>query len=61
VPEKVMAYEVIKLRSAPTVNGQKISITNDDGIRVEDSNVTQFDILAKNGVIHKIDKVMFPN
>jgi uncharacterized surface protein with fasciclin (FAS1) repeats len=61
VPEKVMAYEVFKLRSAPTVNGQEISITNDDGIKVEDANVTQFDLLAKNGVIHKIDKVMLPN
>jgi len=61
VPEKVMAYEVFKLRSAPTVNGQEISITNDDGIKVEDANVTQLDILAKNGVIHLIDRVMLPN
>ena len=61
VPEKVMAYEVFKLRSAPTVNGQEISITNDDRIKVEDANVTQFDILAKNGVIHLIDKVMLSN
>jgi uncharacterized surface protein with fasciclin (FAS1) repeats len=56
VPEKVMAYEVFKLRSAPTVNRQEISITNDDGIKVEDENVIQFDILAKNGAIHRIDK-----
>ena len=61
VPEKVMAYEVFQLRSAPTVNGQEISITNDDRIKVEDANVTQFDILAKNGVIHLIDRVMLPN
>lgn len=61
VPGKVMAYEVFKLNSAPTVNGQELSITNDDGIRVENATVTQFDILAKNGVIHKIDKVMLPN
>ena len=61
VPEKVMAYEVFQLRSAPTVNGQEISITNDDGIKVDEANVTQFDILAKNGVIHLIDKVMLPN
>lgn len=56
VSEKVMAYEVFKLRSAPTVNRQEISITNDDGIKVEDENVIQFDILAKNGAIHRIDK-----
>jgi len=61
VPGKWMAYEVFQLRSAPTVNGQEITITNDDRIKVEDANVTQFDILAKNGVIHLIDKVMLPN
>ena len=61
VPGKVMAYEVFKLNSAPTVNGQDVSISHDDGIQVEDATVTRFDILAKNGVIHTIDKVMLPN
>ena len=61
VPGKVMAYEVFKLRSTPTVNGEDITITNDDGIKVDDANVTRFDILAKNGVIHTIDKVIMPN
>jgi len=61
VPGKVMAYEVFKLSSAPTVNGQDISISHEDGITVEDATVTRFDILAKNGVIHTIDKVMLPN
>ena len=61
VPGKVMAYEVFKLNSAATVNGEEVTITNDDGIRIENATVTQFDILAKNGVIHKIDKVMLPN
>ena len=61
VPGKVMAYEVFKLNSATTVNGGEVTITNEDGIKVEDATVTQFDILAKNGVIHKIDKVMLPN
>ena len=61
VPGKVMAYEVFKLRSATTISGEEVTITNEDGIKVEDATVTQFDILAKNGVIHKIDKVMLPN
>ena len=60
VPGKVMAYEVFKLRSAATVNGEEVTITNDEGIKVDDANVTRFDILAKNGVIHTIDKVMIP-
>lgn len=60
VPGKVMAYEVFKLRSAATMNGEEVTITNDEGIKVDDANVTRFDILAKNGVIHTIDKVMIP-
>ena len=60
VPGKVMAYEVFKLKSAPTVNGEEITITNEEGIKVDDANVTRFDILAKNGVIHMIDRVIPP-
>lgn len=60
VPGKVMAYEVFKLKSAPTVNGEEITITNEEGIKVDDANVNRFDILAKNGVIHMIDKVILP-
>jgi uncharacterized surface protein with fasciclin (FAS1) repeats len=61
VPGKVMAYDVFKLKSATTVNGEEITITIDKGIKVNDSSVTQFDIMAQNGVIHKIDKVLLPN
>ena len=61
VPGKVMAYNVFKLKSATTVNGEEITITIDEGIKVNDSSVTQFDIMAQNGVIHKIDKVLLPN
>lgn len=61
VPGKVMAYDVFKLKSATTVNGEEITITIDRGIKVNDSSVTQFDIMAQNGVIHKIDKVLLPN
>ena len=61
VPGKVMAYDVFKLKSATTVNGEEITITIDEGIKVNDSSVTQFDIMAQNGVIHKIEKVLLPN
>ena len=61
VPGKVMAAEVLKLRSAPTVNVKEISIDIDDGIRVDKAKITRFYILAKNGVIHTIDKVILPN
>jgi uncharacterized surface protein with fasciclin (FAS1) repeats len=61
VPGKVMTVDVVNLNSAVTVNGQSVTITTGDGIKVDDANVIRTDILAKNGVIHTIDKVIMPN
>ena len=61
VPGKVMAFDASKLSSARTVNGQDVAINVDEGLKVEDAKVTRFDILAKNGVIHAIDKLILPN
>ncbi len=44
-----------------TVQGQRVRITiNGSSIRVNNSNVTQADIRASNGVIHVIDAVLIP-
>jgi transforming growth factor-beta-induced protein len=43
-----------------TVNGSYIEISFSDGLKVDDSKVLSADIKARNGVIHIIDKVMFP-
>jgi uncharacterized surface protein with fasciclin (FAS1) repeats len=61
VPGKLMAVDVVSLTSATTVNGQDVSIDVGDGVRVNDANVIRTDILANNGVIHTINKVMLPN
>lgn len=61
VPGKVMAVDVVNLSSATTVNGQDVMITTGDGVRVDDARVIRTDILAKNGVIHTIDRVIRPN
>ncbi len=58
---KVMAVDAVNVSSAATVNGQSVAITTGDGVRVDDANVIRTDILAKNGVIHTIDKVIMPN
>ena len=60
VPGKVMAVDVVKISSATTVQGQDVEIDTADGIRVDNANIKQADILAKNGVIHIIDAVMMP-
>jgi len=46
--------------SVPTVNGANVHIDGRNGVKVEKANVIQADILASNGVIHVIDKVLLP-
>lgn len=61
VPGKVLAAKVAKLKSAKTVNGQLLTITNDHGsVMVDKAKVIQTDILCSNGVIHAVDSVLLP-
>jgi uncharacterized surface protein with fasciclin (FAS1) repeats len=61
VPGKVMAADVVKLDSATTVQGQSVRIDTSSGVKVNDANVVQADIVTSNGVIHVIDRVILPN
>lgn len=63
VPGKVMAADVIKMKSGKpkTVNGQTINIVVRDGkVFVDGAQVVTTDIVATNGVIHVIDAVVLP-
>lgn len=61
VPGKVTAKEVVKLRGAVTVNGQRVDIQADkDGVKVDSAKVVTTDIMCDNGVIHVIDSVILP-
>ena len=61
VPGKVMAAQVVGLKSATTVNGQDVGIRVENGkVYVEGAQVTATDIAASNGVIHVIDTVILP-
>lgn len=60
VSGKVMAADVVKLRSAKTVQGQAISIDTRDGVKVDGAKVIKTDIQCTNGVIHVIDSVILP-
>ena len=60
VAGRVMAADVMKLTSAPTVQGQNVSIDTTDGVRINESHVTLADVAADNGVIHVIDSVLLP-
>jgi uncharacterized surface protein with fasciclin (FAS1) repeats len=61
VPGKVTAADVVKLTEATTVQGQSIKINTMGGVMVNDAHVVKADVMASNGVIHVIDKVILPN
>ena len=65
VPGKVMAADVVKLKTAKTVQGQDIKIDASKwhlhkSVKINDANVIKADIVTDNGVIHVIDKVILP-
>ncbi|MEM8735514.1 MAG: fasciclin domain-containing protein [Planctomycetota bacterium] len=61
VPGKVMAKQVVGLKGAKTVNGQRVDIKVDGStVMVDGAKVTTTDIVCDNGVIHIIDSVILP-
>ena len=60
VAGKVTAADVVKLKTAKTVQGQELTIDTKDGVKVDGAKVVQTDILCTNGVIHVIDTVVLP-
>lgn len=61
VPGTVMAADVVKLKDAKTVQGQKVMIKADkNGVMIDNAKVVKTDIVTSNGVIHVIDAVILP-
>ena len=65
VSGKVMAADVVKLKTAKTVQGQEVKIDASKwhlhmNPKINDANVVKADVVADNGVIHVIDKVLLP-
>jgi uncharacterized surface protein with fasciclin (FAS1) repeats len=61
VPGRVMATDVLKLKSAKAVSGDTIEIKASGGnVMVDEARVVKTDINASNGVIHVIDSVILP-
>ena len=59
---KVLAKRVTQLRSVKTLNGESLKIRVSKGtVRVGAAKVAQADVLASNGVIHVIDRVLIPS
>ena len=61
VAGNVMAKDV-KPGKVKTVQGSELTLaTSDNGVKVDGAQVVKADIVADNGVIHVIDRVLMPN
>lgn len=65
VPGRVTASDVVGLDEAKTAQGSNIDIQVGEAggkasVKVDDATVVKTDLLALNGVIHVIDKVVMP-
>ena len=60
VPGKVMAKDV-KAGKVPTVEGASLTVATQGGVSVDQAKVIKTDIVADNGVIHVVDRVLMPN
>jgi uncharacterized surface protein with fasciclin (FAS1) repeats len=67
----ILTYHVVsgEVKSTDLKNGMKASTVqgstvevgiSDAGVKINDANVTSADIMASNGVVHVIDKVILP-
>jgi uncharacterized surface protein with fasciclin (FAS1) repeats len=61
VAGKVTAAKVVKLRQAKTLNGQRVRIrTSGSNVFLNGARVTTPDVMASNGVIHVVNRVLIP-
>jgi uncharacterized surface protein with fasciclin (FAS1) repeats len=60
VPGKLMASDVIAVRTLKTVQGGELAVDTSDGARIGGAAIVQTDISTSNGVIHVIDTVLLP-
>lgn len=57
---KVMSTDLAEGMMAATVQGAEVMITLEGGAKVNGATISAADILASNGVIHVIDRVILP-
>ena len=60
-PGRILASEVVRLRSIRSLNGRDLPIRAQGGVvLIDDVRIAQADLLCSNGVIHVLDGVLLP-
>ena len=60
VPRRVLSCELKGLCKTPTVYGVELTIDDSIELRVDGAKLLHVDIVACNGVIHGIDRLLMP-
>ncbi len=60
VPGKILSGELCNLCKTPTVYGVELTIDNTSELKVDGAKLLHVDIVAWNGVIHGIDRLLMP-
>jgi len=58
---KIMSCELRGVCKTPTVYGAELTIDNTGALRVDGAKLLHVDIVACNGVIHGVDRLLMPN
>ena len=60
IADEVPSTDIEECLTSESANGQPLSFSLQNGVMVNDANVTMADVVANNGLIHVIDKVLTP-
>jgi uncharacterized surface protein with fasciclin (FAS1) repeats len=60
VPSKIMFRELCDLCKTETICGVDLTVDNTTELRVQGAKLVHMDIIACNGVIHGIDRLLMP-
>ncbi|WP_084176657.1 fasciclin domain-containing protein [[Limnothrix rosea] IAM M-220] len=67
--QEILTYHVVSGKvtsgdltagAVPTVQGDSVMVSLDDGVKINGANVIAADVMVSNGVIHVIDTVIMP-
>jgi uncharacterized surface protein with fasciclin (FAS1) repeats len=58
VEDKLFIADVMERGSLQTMQGQRVGVASNTGIKINQANVVQSDIVCDNGIIHVLDAVL---
>lgn len=60
VPERFLAAQLKDLSRLKTTFGDDLIITNTGELKIDGARLLQTDLMARNGVIHVVDRLLLP-